>query len=101
MARTPATQRVPRLAWRWRRLQEALKCLRPSFAQKQSLDALSNLITNLADPSHRFAVGILQRSIVTFPTWNDRTLISTSHRNQHMSSPCQLRRRQFRCRCPR
>ena len=45
------------------------------------------------------ALGILQRPIVACQPRNDRTLIPTPHRDQHLSSPGQLRS-QFRGRRP-
>src|SRR4029453_10042079 len=65
--------------------------LTPSFALEERLDALTNLITNLADPSDRFPFGILQRPVVALQTRDDRTLIDTSHRDQHLHSLRQLR----------
>ena len=63
----------------------------PPFVLEQRLDALTDLLANLADASNIFALGILQRPIVAFQARNDRTLIPTPHRDQHLGSLGQLR----------
>src|SRR5262249_12663909 len=67
------------------------------LARKERLDAVANLITNLADDFQWLAFEIPQRPVVALQTRHDWTLIAASHRDQHLRSlrqfPCQLRRR--------
>ena len=55
--------------------------LTPPFVLEERLDALSNLVPNLPDPSERSALGILQRPIIAFQTRHDWTLVPTPHRD--------------------
>ena len=58
----------------------------PPFVLEESLDALSNLVANLPDSIERFALGILERPVVALETGHNRTMISASHGDEHLSS---------------
>jgi hypothetical protein len=68
--------------------------LAPPFALEQRVDALTDLVTDLAHASEVLALRTVQRPVIALDVRHHWTLISASHRDQYLSSLCE-RDRQF------
>src|SRR3954452_22448224 len=56
----------------------------PPFATKQRDDSRADLVANLSDTLDGLALGILERPVVSFQTWDGGALLAASHGDEHV-----------------